>query len=140
MSQTPRQSLETLARLIEGMPYAKWIGMQIEEKGNALLFCLPFQKGHIGNTLVPALHGGLISGFLEAAAVLYVMWACKMHVFPRIVDWSIDYLRSGKPQDVWAQCDIVRQGKRVANIGIRAWQDDYTAPIAAARAHFLLVS
>jgi acyl-coenzyme A thioesterase PaaI-like protein len=136
MTQPP--ALETLGHLIELIPYAKWIGMKVDVQTQAPLFHLPFQASHIGNVLVPALHGGLVGGFLENAAILYLMWACQTTSLPRIVDFSIDYLRSGKPQDVWAQCDIVRQGKRIANVEIRGWQEEYTKPIVAARAHFLL--
>ena len=125
--------------MIERVPYAKWIGMQLKIVEEQILFYLPFQASHIGNALIPALHGGLIGGFLETAANLYLMWSCKTDVLPRIVDFSIDYLRVGQPQDVWAKCDIVRQGSRIANIEMQAWQADFSEPIVAARAHFLLV-
>lgn len=125
--------------MIERVPYAKWIGMQLKIVDEEILFHLPFQPSHIGNSLIPALHGGLVGGFLETAANLYLMWSCKTDILPRIVDFSIDYLRAGQPQDVWAKCDIVRQGSRIANIEMRAWQEDFSEPIVAARAHFLLV-
>lgn len=132
------QMINDLSQLVSYIPYAQWIGLQIEIQDEMPLFHLPFQESHIGNPLLPALHGGLIGGFLETAALLQLMWACKTTLIPRIVDFSIDYLRAGKPEDVWGYCDIVRQGKRIANVEMRAWQTDRSKPIVAARAHFLL--
>lgn len=135
---TPSVTITAWCNMIETMPYAKWIGLTAEEVEGETLFRLPFQQSHIGNSLLPALHGGLLGGFLETAAIVYLVHACGMITLPRMVDFSIDYLRSGKPQDVWAQCEIVRQGKRIANVEMRAWQSDRAQPIVAARAHFLL--
>lgn len=131
---------DLLASIIDKVPYAKWIGIQASLTKAGLQFHLPFRPSHIGNALIPALHGGLIGGFLESSAMIALILGSQTKVLPRIVDFSIDYLRSGQPQDLWAECDIVRQGKRIANVQMRAWHgDDKTKPIAAARAHFLLV-
>lgn len=132
-------TLDSFAKIIDKVPYAKWIGIKVESSETGLIFHLPFRASHIGNALIPALHGGLIGGFLEASAMVELIWAGQTSVLPRIVDFSIDYLRAGQPQDIWAECDIVRQGKRIANVEMRAWHDDRAKPIVAARAHFLLV-
>lgn len=87
---------------------------------------------------MPALHGGLIGGFLENAALLHLMWNRESLEAPKIVDFSLDYLRSGKAQTLYAQCEITKQGKRVAHVLIEAWQEDRKKPVAVARAHFLL--
>jgi acyl-coenzyme A thioesterase PaaI-like protein len=87
---------------------------------------------------LPALHGGVIGGFLETAAILHVMWASEICSVPKIVDFSIDFLRTGRPTELYGQCEIVRQGKRVANVLMTAWQEDRSKPVAVARAHFLL--
>jgi phosphatidylethanolamine-binding protein (PEBP) family uncharacterized protein len=57
---------------------------------------------------------------------------------PKIVDFSLDYLRPGRAQTLYAKCEITKQGKRVANVLIEAWQEDRRKPVAVARAHFLL--
>jgi len=57
---------------------------------------------------------------------------------PKIVDISIDYLRAGYYQDTFVECELTRQGKRVANVTIYAWQKTRTEPITTARAHFLI--
>jgi acyl-coenzyme A thioesterase PaaI-like protein len=87
---------------------------------------------------LPALHGGLIGGFLENAALLHLIWHRESLEAPKIVDFSLDYLRSGRSQTLFARCEITKQGKRVAHVLIEAWQEDRRKPVAVARAHFLL--
>jgi len=127
------------ADLIAEVPYARMIGVVCsEDAAGELLFSLPFCEGNVGNTTLPALHGGLIGGFLENAALLHLMWNRESLEAPKIVDFSLDYLRSGKAQTLYAQCEITKQGKRVAHVLIEAWQEDRSKPVAVARAHFLL--
>ncbi|UXY14407.1 PaaI family thioesterase [Chitiniphilus purpureus] len=124
--------------VLQAIPYARTIGMTMAQTGDGLLFTLPFQASNIGNVLLPALHGGVIGGFLENAAIFTLLAATDTTRVPKVIDFSIDYLRSGKPQALYGRCEIVRQGKRVANVLMSAWQDDPDKPVAAARAHFLL--
>lgn len=127
------------AGIIETIPYAKLLGVEFEETGeDSLLFRLPFYEHNIGNTLLPALHGGLIGGFLENAGLIHLMWVRATLEPPKVVDISFDYLRSGKPETLYAQCQLTKQGKRVANMLIESWQSDRSKPVAVARAHFLL--
>jgi len=127
-----------LADALGKIPYAKLLGIQAFERDGQPQFLLPFAEHNIGNVLLPAIHGGVIGGFLENAAVLHLMWAQESAGIPRIVDFSIDYLRSARALDLYGRCEIVRQGKRVANVLMTAWQDDESKPVATARAHFLL--
>lgn len=125
--------------IIEAIPYARLMGVRFAEDENGdLLFSLPFDPKNVGNTVLPALHGGLIGGFLENAALIHLIWNRESWEAPKIVDFSLDYLRSGRPQTLFARCEITKQGKRVAHVLIEAWQDDRAKPIAVARAHFLL--
>ncbi len=127
------------AEVIAAVPYARLMGVECgEDAAGELLFSLPFYERNVGNTTLPALHGGLIGGFLENAALLHLMWNRESLEAPKIVDFSLDYLRSGKAQTLYAQCEITKQGKRVAHVLIEAWQDDRKKPVAVARAHFLL--
>jgi acyl-coenzyme A thioesterase PaaI-like protein len=48
-------------------------------------------------------------------------------------------LRSGRAVDTFAAGRVTKQGRRVANVRVEAWQDDPARPIAAAHGHFLLV-
>ena len=124
---------EPLLRLI---PYAGLIGIQCSRQGDDLLFCLPASQDNIGNPLLPAIHGGVIAGFMELSAALYLLIFSESAAIPKIIDFSIDYLRAGHYRDAYAQCQLWRQGRRVTNVAITAWQGDPDEPIATARAHF----
>ncbi|MEP1231691.1 MAG: acyl-CoA thioesterase domain-containing protein, partial [Litorimonas sp.] len=58
--------------------------------------------------------------------------------FPKPIGINIDYLRRGKPEATYARAQIFKQGSRVANVRVRAWQDSFDTPIAALTGHFLL--
>ena len=104
------------------------------------LFRLPYQEKLIGNPHLPALHGGVIAGFCETAATLHLIRTLRGAKFPKSIDFSIDYLRSGRPVESFAACEVVRVGSRVALVQVRCWQKGPELPIAVARGHFLLTA
>ncbi|UVL63333.1 PaaI family thioesterase [Pseudomonas sp. B21-032] len=122
--------------LLQLIPYAGLIGVQCSRQGDDLLFCLPASQDNIGNPLLPAIHGGVIAGFMELSAALYLLIFSESAAIPKIIDFSIDYLRAGHYRDTYARCQLWRQGRRVTNVAITAWQGDADEPIATARAHF----
>lgn len=124
------------ASLLHLIPYAKLIGVECSRLGDELLFKLPANKDNIGNPLLPAIHGGVIAGFMELAAALHLLVFTGSPGVPKIIDFSLDYLRAGQFRDTYAKCQVCRQGRRVANVAITAWQSTEAEPIATARAHF----
>ncbi|HLV76351.1 MAG TPA: PaaI family thioesterase [Marinobacter sp.] len=125
-------------RMLEAVPYAKWVGLQCERFGDDLIFRLPRKDENLGNPILPAIHGGVIGGFMELSAAIYLMMSQDTFRIPRIVDFSLDYLRAGLNRETYAECHLTRQGNRVANVMVTAWQKSRAQPIATARAHFLL--
>ncbi|MDB5993156.1 MAG: thioesterase superfamily protein [Pseudomonas sp.] len=124
------------ASVLKLIPYATLIGVECSRVGDDLLFRLPANKDNIGNPLLPAIHGGVIAGFMELSAALHLLIATGSPGVPKIIDFSLDYLRAGQFRDTWARCQVCRQGRRVANVAITAWQSTEAEPIATARAHF----
>lgn len=125
--------------ILEQLPYAELLGVQMEELSDErLLFTLPFKPDNIGNDRLPALHGGVIAGFMETAAILHLMWTREASDIPATVDFNVDYLRPGQATLLFAECQITKQGKRIANVQMNAWQEDREKPVAVARAHFQL--
>lgn len=122
--------------LLEAIPYARLIGMRCLRLGEDVIFHLPANRDCIGNPTLPALHGGVIAGFMEHSAMLHLLMFMGGPHLPKIIDFSIDYLRAGHFRDTYAQCQVWRQGRRVTNVAISAWQTSRNEPIATARAHF----
>ena len=132
------QETGDFSRMLESIPYARFIGLECDRFGDDLIFRLPRKEQNLGNPILPAIHGGVIGGFMELSAVIYLMMAQEALRMPRIVDFSLDYLRAGLDRETFAECQLTRQGNRVANVMITAWQKSRSQPIATARAHFLL--
>lgn len=130
--------LNDFGHLLEHVPYAKFIGMKVERFGDELIFKLPAKADNIGNPVLPAIHGGVIAGFMEMSAIVQLMVFMQTAKVPKVVDFSIDYLRAGLHKDSFAECRITRQGRRVANVNIDCWQTNRKQLIATARAHFLI--
>jgi uncharacterized protein (TIGR00369 family) len=125
------------------VPYAAFLDVQVRLEDGAPRFRLPFRPSLIGNPALPALHGGAVAGFMENAALLHLLLLLDERKVPKAIDFSIDYLRSANAVDAHAACEVARQGRRVAQVQVRCWQDEpghpgRTREIALGRAHFLL--
>jgi acyl-coenzyme A thioesterase PaaI-like protein len=120
-------------RLTDIVPYARFMGP------GELLGMLTYSNMLIGNAALPALHGGAIGALLESTAILQLLWESETVVLPKTIDITVDYLRSGRPVDTWAKGILTRQGRRVANVRVEAWQEDRQRPIAIAHGHFLIM-
>jgi uncharacterized protein (TIGR00369 family) len=130
--------LNDYSYLLEKVPYSQFIGMSVARFGDEMVFKLPAKDDNIGNPILPAIHGGVIAGFMEMSAIVQLMVFMQAKKVPKIVDFFLDYLRAGLHQDSFAECKITRQGRRVANVSINCWQTNRKQLIATARAHFLL--
>ena len=129
--------------LRQRVPYAAFLDVQVRLEAGAPRFRLPFRPSLIGNPALPALHGGAVAGFMENAALLHLLLLLDERKVPKAIDFSIDYLRSANAADAHAACEVARQGRRVAQVQVRCWQDEpghpgRTREIALGRAHFLL--
>ncbi|MFN7950481.1 MAG: PaaI family thioesterase [bacterium] len=124
--------------LVAGIPYARFLGVSAELEDEDLIGRLAFSERLIGNPVLPALHGGTVGALLEMTALVTVAWRVEGIGVPKIINLTIDYLRSARPEDVRAQGYVTKQGRRVVNVFVRAWQRDPEQPIASANAHFLV--
>ena len=80
----------------------------------------------------------MVAGFAETAATLHLIRTLRGAKFPKSIDFAIDYLRSGRPVETYAACEVLRVGSRVALVQVRCWQKSPEQPITIARGHFLL--
>lgn len=132
-----RQSRD-YARLTDAIPYTRFLGIGIENLAGEVLCRMAYSPKLIGNSMLPALHGGSLGALLESAAVFELLLHTDIIHVPKTISITVDFLRSGKPQDTFAKAFITRQGRRVANVRVEAWQDERARPIASANALFLL--
>ena len=145
-----------LRALVEGVPYIQFLGIEVARHGDELTAVLPYADKLIGNPALPAIHGGVTASFLEVTALVEVSWAMlwgdvesgqldvetlaagALPRLPKVIDFTVDYLRSGLPRDSYARAKVTRSGRRYASVQVEAWQDNRSRPIASAQAHFLM--
>ncbi|APE42746.1 thioesterase [Sulfitobacter alexandrii] len=155
--QVVKQRRDSVLRaLVDGVPYIQFMGIGFERRGDELTGILPFKEDLIGNPLLPALHGGATSAFLEVTAIITLSWSyiwedmengvldvsdvgnVDLPRLPKTIDFTVDYLRSGLPRDAYARARINRSGRRYASVHVEGWQDNRERMFAQATGHFLM--
>lgn len=144
--------------LVGGIPYVQFLGIRFDRRGDELTAVLPFDEKLIGNPMLPALHGGVTSAFLEITGMIELSWSIlweqmeqgtldpraldENHLprLPKTIDFTVDYLRSGLPRDAYARARVNRSGRRYASVHVEAWQDNRSRLFAQATGHFLIPS
>ena len=150
---------EILRELIFQIPFCNALEIQIDNLENEIIPYLPFKKDFIGNTKIPALHGGVIGSFLEITAIIHLTWTIffkknisnisqeqisfiknKQFVFqiPKTIDFTIDYLNSGRSVGCFAKAKVNKIGRRYASISVKTWQEKPSKPFALGLGHFLI--
>jgi acyl-coenzyme A thioesterase PaaI-like protein len=125
-------------QLLQRVPYARFLGMRVEGEAERFRAILPFSQHLIGNISLPALHGGVLGGFMEIAAVARLALERTDAPLPKPIDINIEYFRPAGPRETYATVLIRRAGRRVANVRVEAWQADPETPVAGLHGHFLL--
>ena len=145
-----------LSALVDGIPYIQFLGISFDRRGDELTGVLAYDERLIGNPLLPAIHGGVTAAFLENTALVSLSWATlwsdleagafetddaeqlELPRLPKVIDFTVDYLRSGLPRDAYARARITRSGRRYASVHVEGWQDNRARPFAQATGHFLM--
>lgn len=127
-------------RFIDTVPYARFLGLSAGMVGDELVTTMRYADHLIGNPALPALHGGTLGALLESAAIFELLWRAETIVLPKTITLTIDYLRSGGAVDTHARGIVTRNGRRVTNVRMEAWQTDRATPVATAHAIFLVMS
>jgi uncharacterized protein (TIGR00369 family) len=123
---------------VAAIPYARLLGIDVEETSDGIECILPFHADLIGNTRLPAIHGGVIGSFLELTATFRLLAESGLDNVPRPISFTIDYLRSAGPRETRARGEIFKLGRRISHVRVIAWQDARERPVAAANGKFLM--
>ena len=125
-------------RALELIPYARFLDVGLDETDAGPICRLPFRDDLVGNVALPAMHGGVVGAFLELAALVGLLDQSDSDRVPRPINFSVNYLRSVGPRETRARAEIVKHGRRIANVRVFAWQDDPDKPVATGIGNFLL--
>lgn len=129
---------EELEAFLGRTPFARYLGMRCDIKGDEMTTLLPFDEKFIGNVAINALHGGCIGSFLELTAMSQIFLSSELSRPPKPINITIDYLRSAKGEDLYARAIVHKLGRRMASVRAEAWQAERDRPVAALQAHFLV--
>lgn len=154
LQEVKRRRDGALAALTARIPYAGFLGIAFDRRGDELTAVLTFREELIGNPMLPAIHGGVTAAFLETAALVELGWQAlwprveagevdpaggdALPRLPKTIDFTVDYLRSGRPRDAYARARVNRSGRRYASVHVEAWQDNRARLYAQATGHFLM--
>ena len=133
------KELSDIQSLIDEIPFAKFLSIHIRQRESQLTTVMPFAPTIIGNTQLPAIHGGILGSLLEITASIQLKFESQLAHLPKNIDFSTAYLRSGKPKTTYGQATVIRCGRRVAYLNAKLWQDSPEYPIASGHGHFLLI-
>lgn len=125
-------------RIVAAIPYARLLAVDVEETSDGIECILPFHPDLIGNTRLPAIHGGVIGSFLEMTAIFRLLAESGLENVPRPITFTIDYLRSAGPHETRARGEIFKLGRRISHVRVTAWQETRERPVAAANGKFLM--
>lgn len=126
-----------IEQALKRIPYAQTLGVKPIVIGEEFTLVMPYIDSNIGNPVLPALHGGAISGLMEISAIAQLLISTDGKGLPKPIGINVDYLRKGNAKDTYSRAVIFKQGSRVANVRVRAWQEDYDKPIAVMHGHYL---
>jgi uncharacterized protein (TIGR00369 family) len=125
-------------RILEAIPYARFLGVEVERSDGVLECVLPFRHEIVGNVALPAVHGGVLGAFLELTALLHLIDDSGSERVPKPITFGVDYLRSAGPFATRARAETFKLGRRIANVRVVAWQEDRSRPVVAGNGKFLL--
>lgn len=112
------------------------LGLRRSVVDKRLRVTMAFSEGLVGRP--GFLHGGAISGLLENTAWVTVLAALPDDARIKPLNVTVDFLRGAAPVETHAEAEIVRLGRRIANVLVTAWQEDRAKPIATANLKLMI--
>lgn len=94
----------------------------INNEGNKCIV-LPFHDRNLGNSMIKALHGGVIALALEAAGHLALSDMGNAYSGAQIEIAHTTFLTRTAPETLWAHAQPVRTGARFLRLEAAAYQD-----------------
>lgn len=132
---------DMIARLSAQMPpFARSMGIQVDHLADGVpVLAMNFSERVLGRP--GFVHGGALAGLLETAAIIalrYDLGAEGETLRFKPVNISVEFLRGGTMVQTFAQGQVIRAGRRIANVRADAWQASRDKPVASCWMNFLL--
>jgi uncharacterized protein (TIGR00369 family) len=119
-------------RLLDLGPYARFLGLTCTREGERLVVTMRFSPSLVGDSSIPALHGGTLAGLLESTASFHALFVSEVAGMPKTISLTIDYLRSARAVDTSCEATVIRHGRRFVVVQVSAYQERRDIPVAMA--------
>ncbi len=122
------------------MPANRIFGFKIVElKEGFAKIHVPFKEDFIGDFLQGLWHGGIIASVADSAAGIAATTVLtdardKLNT----IDLRIDYLKGAVKEDVYAEAELLKVGKRIIKADVKIYQES-KGTVAIARGAFSLL-
>lgn len=128
-----------LARqFIEAIPYAKALGMSLDDVGaGSAVISLPYAEHIVGDPETGVIHGGAVSAVMDTCCGAAVMSHPSAPGGTATIDLRIDYMRAAHPgQTIVTRATCYHVTRSVAFVRATAYDDETDRPVATATGSF----
>lgn len=126
----------------DGVPHNAALGLELIDVGPGDGYAtmrLPYCAELVGDPETGVLHGGAITGLIDATCGAAIFMKLAKAVAIATLDLRIDYLKPATPGlDVIARADTIKLTRNVGFVRAFAYHEDPTDPIASAAATFMI--
>ncbi len=124
----------------KNMPANKIFGFEIKEirEGYAKIH-VPFKEEFVGDFIHGLWHGGIIASIADSAAGIAASTVLT-HARDKLntIDLRIDYLNGAIKEDLMAEAELLKVGKRIIKADVKLYQES-KGTVAIARGAFSLL-
>lgn len=122
------------------MPANKYLGLKIIEiKSGYTKIHIPFKDEFIGDYMQKRWHGGIQASIADSAGSIVALTALQ-NIGDRVstIDIRVDYLNGSEPKDLFAEAEIIKDGKRIIKADVKLYHKKEKI-IAIARCAFSIL-
>lgn len=132
--------LEHAQQFITALPYARALGMQIDELGEGVaVVSMPFADHLVGDPRSGVIHGGVVSALMDTCCGAAVLSHPAVRSSTATLDLRIDYMRAAKPgQRLRARAECYHLTRSVAFVRAVTTDEDTDNPVASATGAFTI--
>ena len=122
------------------MPANKYLGLKILElKEGFAKIHIPFKEEFIGDYLQKRWHGGIQASIADSAGGIVALTSMQnFNDKVNTIDIRVDYLHGSEPKDLFAEAEIIKDGKRIIKVDVKLYHTKEKI-IAVARCAFSIL-
>lgn len=122
------------------MPANKYLGLKILQlKEGFAKIHIPFKEEFIGDYLQKRWHGGIQASIADSAGGIVALTSMQnFNDKVNTIDIRVDYLHGSEPKDLFAEAEIIKDGKRIIKVDVKLYHSKERI-IAVARCAFSIL-